>query len=86
MINLGSDEPVVLMDAVRLLERSIGNKARLTFKPRHPADVLATWADITRAERLLSWRPQMAFEDGLQSLVDWYRANRHWARTIETQV
>jgi len=60
VINLGSDEPVVLMDAIRLIEHLVNREALLEYKPRHPADVLATWADIGNAERLLGWRPQMA--------------------------
>jgi UDP-glucuronate 4-epimerase len=84
VINLGSDEPVVLMDALQLVERLAGREARLEFRPRHPADVLATWADIGKAERLLGWRPQVGFEEGVRRLVDWYRENRDWARKLET--
>jgi nucleoside-diphosphate-sugar epimerase len=46
--------------------------------------VLATWADIGKAERLLGWRPQLSFEEGLSRLVAWYRDNQEWAREIET--
>ncbi len=84
IINLGSDTPVVLMDAIRLVEERVGRKAQLEFKPRHPADVLATWADISKAERLLGWRPRVGFEEGVQRLVDWYWQNRRWAREITT--
>ena len=84
VINLGSDEPVVLMDAIRLVEELTGKDARLDFRPRHPADVLATWADIGKAERLLGWRPQVRFHQGLAALVEWYQANRGWASDIKT--
>jgi len=50
MINLGADQPVVLMDAIRLVEDLVGKKATLEYKPRHPADMLATWVDIGKAE------------------------------------
>ena len=83
-INLGSDQPVVLMEAVRLVEELVGKKAQMEFRPRHPADVLATWADIGKAERLLGWRPQTPFRDGVARLVEWYRENEAWAREIET--
>jgi len=84
VINLGSDEPVVLMDAIRLVEAAVGKEARLEFRPRHPADVLATWADIGKAERLLGWRPQTRFEAGVERLADWYAENRDWASQIAT--
>jgi len=84
VINLGSDTPVVLMDAVRLIEELTGNGGDLAFAPRHPADVVATWADISKAERLLGWRPQSTFRDGVTALVRWYEANRAWARDVAT--
>jgi nucleoside-diphosphate-sugar epimerase len=84
IINLGSDRPVVLMDAIRLVEELVGKKAHIEYRPRHPADMLATWADISKAERLLRWRPHMAFETGVSRLVDWYRQNCAWAGEIVT--
>jgi len=84
VINLGSDRPVVLMDAIRLVEELMGKKALLEYKPRHPADVLATWADISKAERLLGWRPQSSFEQGMRNLVAWYQENQMWAKDVET--
>ncbi|MCL7454962.1 MAG: GDP-mannose 4,6-dehydratase [Anaerolineae bacterium] len=85
VINLGSDEPVVLMDAISYLEELLGKEARLEYLPRHRADVLATWADISKAERLLGWRPRLSFRQGLQEAVSWYRANQDWAREIVTR-
>jgi len=83
-INLGSDTPIVLMDAIRLIEELVGRKAVLEFKPLHPSDVLATWADIRRADRLLGWRPQIEFKKGIASLVNWYQQNQEWTRDLET--
>lgn len=84
VINLGSDQPVVLMEAIRLMEELVGKKAQIEFRPRHLADVPATWADISKAERLLGWRPQARFEFGVLQLVNWYRENRAWASEIAT--
>lgn len=84
IINLGSDTPVVLMDAVKLIETLTGKKANLKFLPMHPADVPATWADIGKAARLLGWRPKTPFDEGMRRLVDWYRENRAWAKEVET--
>lgn len=84
IINLGSDTPVVLLDAIRLIEDRLGTTARLVFKPRHPADVPATWADIGKAARLLGWRPQTTFARGVEALIQWYAENRAWAREIRT--
>lgn len=83
IVNLGSDRPIVLMDALKLIEKLTGQKARLEFKPRHPADVPATWADITKARRLLGWEPQTSFEEGLAKTCTWYQENRDWAKEVK---
>jgi UDP-glucuronate 4-epimerase len=84
VINLGSDEPIVLMDAIRLVEELTDQEAQLEHKERHRADVLATWADIGKAERLLGWRPQARFGEGVANLVGWYLENQEWAREVVT--
>jgi nucleoside-diphosphate-sugar epimerase len=84
IVNLGSDEPVVLNDAIALVERLAGASAKIERETMHPADVHATWADITRAREILGWQPTVSFDAGVARLVDWYRANRDWAREIDT--
>jgi len=84
VINLGSNEPIVLNDAIRLVEELVGKKANIEYKPRHPTDVLATWADISKAERLLDWRPQHPFRESVSRLVGWYQENQEWARDVVT--
>ncbi len=85
VINLGSDKPVVLIDAVRLVEKLVGRKAAIVSKPRHPADVPATWAEVTKARTLLGWEGRVRFEEGCEELVHWYRENRAWAARIMTE-
>jgi len=85
VLNLGSDQPVVLLNAIRLVEELVGKKANIEYKPRHPADVLATWADIGKAERVLGWRPQVVFVEGVERLVTWYQDNQAWAKDIATR-
>lgn len=85
IMNLGSDQPVVLADAITLVEQYTGREADIVNQPRHPADVLTTWADISKSGRLLEWRPQTTFEQGVRNLVDWYEENRAWARAIRTE-
>jgi len=86
VVNLGSDEPVVLLDAVRLIQQLTGREAQIEYSPMHKADVQATWANISKAESLLGWRPQTDFREGVRRLVEWYDENRAWARDIVTGV
>jgi UDP-glucuronate 4-epimerase len=83
-INLGSDRPVVLNAMIRKIEQQVGRRAIIDRQPAHAADVLATWADITRAGQQLAWEPAIDFDTGLARLVQWYRDNQAWASEIST--
>ncbi|MBI1357085.1 MAG: NAD-dependent epimerase/dehydratase family protein [Acidobacteria bacterium] len=84
VINLGSDEPVVLRDALSLVEKLVGKEAQIDFRPMHRADVQRTWADISKARELLGWSPRTLHEEGIRKTVEWYNANREWARELST--
>ena len=84
IVNLGSDEPVVLSDAIALIEEIAQQRAEIRREERHAADVPATWANIGKAERVLGWRPQVSFREGVSRLIAWYRENREWAKDIRT--
>lgn len=84
VVNLGSDRPVPLMHMIRLVEDLVGRPATIEHRPRHAADVTATWADISKAGQLLDWRPQVYLEAGVGELVAWYRSEREWAKNICT--
>ena len=84
-INLGSDHPHVLLEVIHLIEEQVGHKAQIERHPMHAADVIATWANIDKAERLLDWQPEVSLEEGVAKLCAWYRENRDWAKTIDTE-
>jgi UDP-glucuronate 4-epimerase len=83
VINLGSDEPFKLMDTIHIIEELTGKQAQIEYQPANPADVPATWADISKAEQLLGWRPQYTAAQGIGKLVAWYQANATWASEIQ---
>jgi nucleoside-diphosphate-sugar epimerase len=83
--NLGSDEPLKLSAMIGLIEELTGQKAKIEYRPWHPADMAATWADISKARKTLGWAPQTGFREGLQRLVTWYEENRAWAKEIDTE-
>jgi nucleoside-diphosphate-sugar epimerase len=84
IFNLGSDEPFQLGAMIGIIEELVGRKAQIEYRPWHPADMRATWADIAKARRMLGWSPKTAFREGLARLVSWYEQNRAWASEIDT--
>jgi nucleoside-diphosphate-sugar epimerase len=84
IVNLGGHETISINQMIAMLEELTGNKARLQSHPAHRADILANWADIGKAGRLLGWQPQIGLVDGMQKLVEWYRAERDWAKEVAT--
>jgi len=85
IINLGGHETIRINQLIAMLEELIGRKAQVVRQPAHPADMLANWADIQKARRLLDWEPQVPLLDGVNRLVAWYLAEREWASQIQTE-
>jgi len=84
IINLGGGRnPVSLNTIISKLEDLIGKKAKMDHKPFHVADLMETWADISKAKSLLEWKPQVCLEEGLERSVKWYIENRSWLKEVE---
>lgn len=84
VINLGFGTPIVLADAIEIIERAVGKPALRDYQDRHAADMESTWANTEKARRILGWQPQTGFAQGIERVVDWYRANKAWVREIKT--
>ena len=83
-INLGGHETITINQMISMLEELTGKKAQVMRHPAHRADILANWADISKAKRLLGWEPQMDLVEGMKHMVDWYRAEREWVKEVAT--
>jgi UDP-glucuronate 4-epimerase len=71
--NIGNSNPVDLMEFIATLEKLLGKTAEKQMLPMQPGDVPATFADVADLERDVGFRPRTSLEDGLGSLVRWYR-------------
>jgi nucleoside-diphosphate-sugar epimerase len=85
IINLGGHEPITMNEMIQRLEGMLGHKAQVSYRPFHKADMLSNLADVTKARQLLGWEPQVNLMDGMRCLVDWYLAERDWARQVITE-
>lgn len=73
IINLGGSRTTRLAELIAHLETRLGKKAIVDAQPDQPGDVVATWADVEKAHRLLGYEPKTPIEAGLTAFVDWYR-------------
>jgi len=74
IFNIGNSRPVKLIELVSTLEAALGKPAVLERRPDQPGDVPLTFADISKAGRLLGYQPRTSFEDGIRKFVEWMRA------------
>jgi UDP-glucuronate 4-epimerase len=72
IINLGESRTVELRELIRLIETATGKTAKLNRQPLQPGDVPVTFADISKAKRLLDYNPRVPIEDGIARFVHWY--------------
>lgn len=75
IINLGSGQSASLNNLIRLIEKLLAKKARVKKLPQQPGDAIITWADISRAKKLLSYQPKISLELGMKRFVNWYLEN-----------
>jgi UDP-glucuronate 4-epimerase len=73
-VNLGNHETVGLGEMVAAIGRAFGVEPAIDRQPEQPGDVPRTWADVSKAKRLLGWAPRTAFEDGLRRYRAWLDA------------
>lgn len=72
IINLGNNQPVELMEFVHFMEDLAGKPAIKEMVAAQPGDVVATYADISRAQTKLGFRPSTVLRTGLERFVKWY--------------
>ncbi len=84
IINLGGHEVITINNLVKLVEEVVGKKAEVIHGPPNPADMRSNWADVTKAGKLLGWEPQYDMHAGVEKLVEWYNAERAWAKDVLT--
>jgi len=72
VINLGGNRPHTLCELIGLIEKYLGKKAVIKRSPSHKADMKATWADITKAKKILGWQPKVSLEEGIRRTVNWH--------------
>jgi UDP-glucuronate 4-epimerase len=71
--NLGESRPIRLDTLIQYIENTLGKKAIINRLPLQPGDVIITYADVSKAMKMLDYKPKTQLEDGLKKFVNWFR-------------
>ena len=73
IVNLGCSRPVENIEFVKILENLLGKKAIVKDVPAPASEPIVTYADVSKARRLLGYEPKVNVEEGLRRFVAWLR-------------
>lgn len=77
IFNLGNSSPIKLPEFVKTIEETVGKKAILVKKELPQGDVQTTYADISKAEKMLKWKPKTSLKNGIAKLWEWYTSKNY---------
>jgi len=85
IFNLGLGQRTSILELVNLLQELL-NKQDLSpiHKPTYPGDFPHTQADISKAQKLLGYRPTTSLKQGLKRFLEWWEESHH-VYTSKTQ-
>ena len=73
LFNIGNNQPIQLSRFIEALERACGREAEKTMLPMQPGDVERTYADTSKMEWKVNYKPKMEIEEGILKFVEWYK-------------
>jgi UDP-glucuronate 4-epimerase len=77
ILNIGESQTTELRDLVAKIEKALNRKAQIRAMPPQAGDVPLTFADVSKAKRVLGYEPRTSIEEGLRKFVEWYRKNKN---------
>ena len=72
IINIGNSEKIPLMKFVKIIEKTIGKKAKYKFLKMQKGDVVATHADTSLLHEIIKFKPSTSINDGIKNFINWY--------------
>ena len=73
IINLGNSSPVTLKEMINIIGEVVGVTPKINRLPMQPGDVDRTYADVSKAQRLLEYSPKTSFKNGIIKFIEWYK-------------
>jgi UDP-glucuronate 4-epimerase len=72
-INIGSGRTISLKELIGILEKVTDISIKTKHLEEQPGDVPQTYADISKAKRLLGYNPKVTIEEGIRKFFEWYK-------------
>ena len=72
IFNIGNNSPVNLMDFIDEIESQLNKKAEKKFLPVQDGDVLETFANVNKLQKLINFKPETSIKYGVRKFIDWY--------------
>jgi len=72
IVNLGNNYPVVLNDLLSALSELLSLKPKVFYSGSQEGDMEHTFADISKAEKILNYHPKTKLHQGLENFINWY--------------
>lgn len=76
ILNLGNSSPVSLKEMIDTIAEVLNKIPNIEELPMQPGDVERTFADISKANRLIGYEPKTSFKQGIENFVKWYIINK----------
>ena len=75
--NIGCSNPVKLMDFIDEIEMALGVEAKKEFLPMQAGDVYQTYADTTKLETEVGYKPSTTLHEGIGRFIDWFKSDKN---------
>ena len=76
ILNIGNSSPTSLKEMINTIGKTLGVEPKIKQLPMQPGDVDRTYADISKAKKLIGYSPKTSFEEGIKKFVSWYKENK----------
>lgn len=73
ILNLGNSSPVSLKEMINTIAEVLNKTPNIQELPMQPGDVERTFADISKAKRIIGYEPKISFEQGIKYFIEWYK-------------
>ena len=76
ILNIGNSSPTSLKEMINVIGKTLGVEPKIKQLPMQPGDVDRTYADISKAKKLIGYSPKTSFEEGIKKFAKWFYENK----------